>query len=92
METAREVAIQKYRDIQTKLAQLRDQIPLSTPLTLAATVDPSDDTKVEFSSTFDRELWYCCMHAVSQYRYIRYCSRSLTSSILCIHRYTTMQV
>ncbi|ORY95491.1 hypothetical protein BCR43DRAFT_493081 [Syncephalastrum racemosum] len=71
MENAREVAIQNYRDIQTKLAQVRDQIPLNTPLTLAATVDPSDDTKVEFSSTFDRELWYCCMHAIHHYASVK---------------------
>jgi hypothetical protein len=42
-----------------------NQVPLQTPLTLFATIDPANEKKFGFNSSFGRELFYSCIHAVS---------------------------
>lgn len=44
--------------------QYYNYIPLQTNLTLLATIDASDDNKYKFDSSFGRELFYSCIHAV----------------------------
>ena len=66
MERDHREAAYCFRDMQNKFKDIEDKIPLDTPVRLAATIDPSSSIpRVAFNSSYDRELWYCCMHAVS---------------------------
>lgn len=66
MEVKHENAIRSLKEMQLKLHEAQVKVPLDTPLLLAATIDASDKIpKYHMESSFERELWYCCMHAVS---------------------------
>lgn len=65
MENETMVAVNGYKEMQKMIQKAEREIPLNSPLTLHATIDPASSSKLSFQSTFDRELWYCCVHAVS---------------------------
>ena len=65
MEKDHREAIHCFKDMQNRYKDAQDKIPLDTPLVLKATMDASNNIpRATFNSSFDRELWYCCMHAV----------------------------
>jgi hypothetical protein len=63
MEVDRKQAIQQLEQLQQALLKVRD-IPLEHPVTVSASIDPGDPVHYPFVSSFGRELWYCCIHAV----------------------------
>ncbi|KAI9311318.1 hypothetical protein BX666DRAFT_1997159 [Dichotomocladium elegans] len=72
MESFPDKAIENLREIQRRLKSSELSTPLKTPLVLAATVGSSDTVpKYHIESTFERELWYCCMHAIHHYASIK---------------------
>ncbi|KAI8140168.1 hypothetical protein BJV82DRAFT_671938 [Fennellomyces sp. T-0311] len=72
MEKDHREAIHCFRDMQNKFKDVQDTIPLDTPLVLKATVDASANIpRAVFHSSFDRELWYSCMHAIHHYAAIK---------------------
>ncbi|KAI9275951.1 hypothetical protein BDA99DRAFT_496958 [Phascolomyces articulosus] len=72
MERDRREATYCFRDMQNKFKEIEDKIPLDTPVRLAATIDPSSNVpRAMFNSSYDRELWYCCMHAIHHYAAIK---------------------
>ncbi|KAI9496883.1 hypothetical protein BDB00DRAFT_869113 [Zychaea mexicana] len=72
MERDRREAACCFRDMQNKFKDIADKVPLDTPVKLAATIDASASVpRALFHSTFDRELWYCCMHAIHHYAAIK---------------------
>ncbi|KAG2220250.1 hypothetical protein INT45_008791 [Circinella minor] len=72
MERDRREATYCFRDMQNKFKDIENKIPLNTPVRLAATIDPSSNIpRATFNSSYDRELWYCCMHAIHHYAAIK---------------------
>ncbi|CDS08391.1 hypothetical protein LRAMOSA09754 [Lichtheimia ramosa] len=72
MEVKHENAIRSLKEMQLKLHEAQVKVPLDTPLLLAATIDASDKIpKYHMESSFERELWYCCMHAIHHYASIK---------------------
>ncbi|KAI7875170.1 hypothetical protein K492DRAFT_211092 [Lichtheimia hyalospora FSU 10163] len=72
MEEQHENAVRSLKDLQSKLHQAQAKVPLDTPLLLAATIDESEKIpKYHMESSFERELWYCCMHAIHHYASIK---------------------
>ncbi|KAI8099859.1 uncharacterized protein BX664DRAFT_322272 [Halteromyces radiatus] len=70
MEVDRAQAIQQLKQLQQSLFEIRD-IPLEYPVTLSASIDPNDPTHYPFVSSFGRELWYCCIHAIHHFASIK---------------------
>ncbi|CAO3599622.1 unnamed protein product [Absidia cylindrospora] len=70
MEIDRAQAIQQLKQLQQILLDVRD-IPLEYPVTLTASIDPNDPTHYPFVSSFGRELWYCCIHAIHHFASIK---------------------
>lgn len=98
MERHRDAAQTAFARMQDRINNLKQRIPHDTPVTLAATIDAASTAKYMFNSTLDRELWYCCMHAVralffsrklgiyhpSMYTYVvTYITSLLDSSLRC---------
>ncbi|KAG1438195.1 hypothetical protein G6F56_012746 [Rhizopus delemar] len=54
-----------------KTVQENNKVPLDTPITLIATIDSKDSQKHQFQSSFGRELFYCCIHAIHHYASIK---------------------
>ncbi|KAJ8656429.1 hypothetical protein O0I10_007752 [Lichtheimia ornata] len=72
MEVQHENAVRSLKEMQQKLHQAQEKIPLDTPLLLVATIDDNDKIpKYHMESSFERELWYCCMHAIHHYASIK---------------------
>ncbi|KAI9254069.1 hypothetical protein BY458DRAFT_521370 [Sporodiniella umbellata] len=44
---------------------------LEQHLVLSATIDPKDNQTYQFNSSFGRELFYCCIHAIHHYASIK---------------------
>ncbi|CAO3616385.1 unnamed protein product [Cunninghamella blakesleeana] len=70
METDRNLAIQELKTLQKALLEMRD-IPLEYPVTLSASIDSNDPSHYPFVSSFGRELWYCCIHAIHHFASIK---------------------
>ncbi|ORZ07573.1 hypothetical protein BCR42DRAFT_336339 [Absidia repens] len=70
MEVDRSQAIQQLEKLQQALVDVRD-ISLEYPVTLSATIDPKDTIHYPFTSSFGRELWYCCIHAIHHFASIK---------------------
>ncbi|KAL1930159.1 hypothetical protein VTP01DRAFT_1313 [Rhizomucor pusillus] len=71
MERHRDAAQTAFARMQDRINNLKHRIPHDTPVTLAATIDAASTAKYMFNSTLDRELWYCCMHAIHHYAAIK---------------------
>lgn len=61
-----ETALNAIKWIQSLLdeAKHNNTVPPSTPILLQATVDPNSES-LSFETSFGRELWFCCLHAVN---------------------------
>ncbi|KAI8340819.1 hypothetical protein BC941DRAFT_418263 [Chlamydoabsidia padenii] len=70
MEVDRHQAIQQLEQLQQALQDVSD-IPLDYPVTLSASIDPDHSTQYPFASSFGRELWYCCIHAIHHFASIK---------------------
>ncbi|KAI7896278.1 uncharacterized protein EV154DRAFT_435331 [Mucor mucedo] len=66
-EMDRSIAIQNLHQLQENIPR----IPLGKNLKLLATIDASDTNKYEFQSSFGRELFYSCIHAIHHYAAIK---------------------
>ncbi|KAI8645732.1 hypothetical protein BD408DRAFT_411441 [Parasitella parasitica] len=69
-ETNRSIAIQNIEQLKSIIKE-NDHILLGQQLTLQATIDAADDNKYRFSSSFGRELFYSCIHAIHHYASIK---------------------
>ncbi|CAO3653250.1 unnamed protein product [Mucor fragilis] len=69
-ETNRSTAIH-YLEQLLSVIKKHDHIPLEQPLTLLATIDAANDNKYRFASSFGRELFYSCIHAIHHYASIK---------------------
>ena len=66
VELSRAVAINRIKEIQQAITNEYVNIPLDTTLRLQATIDSSmQQEPLGFLTTYGRELWFCCHHAVS---------------------------
>ena len=66
LELSRAVAINRIKEIQQAITNEYVNIPLDTTVRLQATIDSSmQHEPAGFLSTYGRELWFCCHHAVS---------------------------
>ncbi|KAI8381485.1 uncharacterized protein BYT42DRAFT_307183 [Radiomyces spectabilis] len=70
MESDRGNAIAQLRHMQS-LVEESSAVDLATPVTLAASIDAAVNTKHHYASSFGRELWYCCIHAVHHFASIK---------------------
>ncbi|CAM0139856.1 unnamed protein product [Umbelopsis sp. WA50703] len=68
-ETDPAAAVELIRDLEARLPALSDR-PFNTPLVLTATIDPNMPPE-QYQSSFGRELWYCCIHAIHHYASIK---------------------
>ncbi|KAJ2958778.1 hypothetical protein NQZ79_g5694 [Umbelopsis isabellina] len=68
-ETDPAAAVELIRDLEARLPTLGDR-PFNTPLILTATIDPNLPPE-QYQSSFGRELWYCCIHAIHHYASIK---------------------
>ncbi|KAI8051381.1 uncharacterized protein B0P05DRAFT_562530 [Gilbertella persicaria] len=68
-ESDRLIAIDRFAELQNTIKE--HTISLQTPLTLSATITASDHNKYQFTSSFGRELFYCCIHAIHHYASIK---------------------
>ncbi|CEG70923.1 hypothetical protein RMATCC62417_06736 [Rhizopus microsporus] len=69
-ENERSMAKKKIREIQETIKS-NDHISLDTPVSLTATIHASDHEPCQFQSSFGRELFYCCIHAIHHYASIK---------------------
>ncbi|RUS23138.1 hypothetical protein BC937DRAFT_92071 [Endogone sp. FLAS-F59071] len=64
-------ALDAIKWIQSLLDEAKNNsVPLSTPITLQAIIDPNSETS-SFETSFGRELWFCCLHAIHHYALIK---------------------
>ncbi|CAO3655032.1 unnamed protein product [Mucor hiemalis] len=68
-ETDRSIATENLKELQLRVAA--NNIPLQKNLILLAAIDANDETKYEFDSSFGRELFYSCIHAIHHYASIK---------------------
>ncbi|CAG8510375.1 4228_t:CDS:10 [Diversispora eburnea] len=73
IETSRMLAIKQIEQLQSTITNDCTTVPLSTPINISVTVDsdPLIDNSVPLQSTYGRELWFCCLHAIHHYALIR---------------------
>jgi len=72
MERSREAAIEALRKIQSRLEDiLSSDIQLDTPVCVDTVIDPRAEGTTPFSSTFGREVWAVCHHAIHHYAIIK---------------------
>src|SRR4051812_3432794 len=66
LEQSVTVALDAIKRIQSLLDEVKNNAtPPSTPILLQATVDPDLNSEpLSFETSFGRELWFCCSHAV----------------------------
>jgi hypothetical protein len=88
MEVDRKQAIQQLEQLQQTLLKVRD-IPLEHPVTVSASIDPGDPVHYPFVSSFGRELWYCCIHAVRKKKLEG--KIGLLLILYCCYRYTILR-
>ncbi|KAG2199889.1 hypothetical protein INT46_009829 [Mucor plumbeus] len=69
-EMNRSIAIQNLEQLKSIIKD-QSYIPLDQRLTLLATIDASDNNKYRFASSFGRELFYSCIHAIHHYASIK---------------------
>ncbi|OBZ90092.1 hypothetical protein A0J61_01847 [Choanephora cucurbitarum] len=69
-ESDRLIAIDRFKEMQS-VVRKNSHVSLDTPLTLSATITAADNNKYQFSSSFGRELFYCCIHAIHHYASIK---------------------
>ncbi|CAG8713535.1 9240_t:CDS:2, partial [Acaulospora morrowiae] len=67
-ETSRALAIKQIERLQSTIQEYSTIIPLNTPINMCTVAD-KDPMHVQ--STYGRELWFCCHHAVHHYALIR---------------------
>ncbi|KAI8875613.1 hypothetical protein K501DRAFT_233404 [Backusella circina FSU 941] len=70
IETDKLAAIDSLKRMQTMVKD-HNGIPLNTPLVLLAAISPQDTNKYQFDSSFGRELFYSCLHAIHHYASIK---------------------
>ncbi|KAL0094734.1 hypothetical protein J3Q64DRAFT_1715664 [Phycomyces blakesleeanus] len=70
LETSQKEAIRHLKAIQERLTATTS-IDYNSPLTLHANIDPESSLKSHFVSSFGRELWFCCLHAIHHYATIK---------------------
>ncbi|GAA5810415.1 hypothetical protein MFLAVUS_003836 [Mucor flavus] len=66
-ETDRFIAIENLHELQANIPD----VALETKLTLLASIDANDTKKYRFESSFGRELFYSCIHAIHHYASIK---------------------
>ncbi|CAG8494200.1 1112_t:CDS:2 [Paraglomus occultum] len=72
LELSRAVAINRMKEIQQAMINEYVNIPLDTTVRLQATIDSSmQQEPVGLLTTYGRELWFCCHHAIHHYALIR---------------------
>lgn len=65
METLRLTGIKRLEQLQTTIINDCTFIPFNTQIRVDATVDSEMlMDPIPFQSTYGRELWFCCHHAV----------------------------
>ncbi|GES78337.1 hypothetical protein RCL_jg15116.t1 [Rhizophagus clarus] len=72
VETLRLTAIKQLEQLQTIIVNDCTFIPFNTQIQIDATVDSGMLTdSIPFQSTYGRELWFCCHHAIHHFALIR---------------------
>ncbi|CAG8564781.1 9384_t:CDS:2 [Ambispora gerdemannii] len=72
-ETSFTFAVQQIIELQNILLNsFQNKSLLLAPIQLEAIIDSNPKVKpMNFSTTFGRELWFCCLHAIHHYALIR---------------------
>ncbi|CAG8459134.1 22457_t:CDS:2 [Cetraspora pellucida] len=71
-QTSREIAIKQVLKLQSTIISDCTSIPLNTIIDLNATVDVDmSNGALSLQSTYGRELWFCCLHAIHHYALIK---------------------
>jgi len=70
-EILRQAAIKQLEKLQDTILNDCTFISLNTPLQIDATVDSEMSDPVPLQSTYGRELWFCCHHALHHFALIR---------------------
>ncbi|KAI8988494.1 hypothetical protein BDF20DRAFT_855971 [Mycotypha africana] len=68
-EIDRSIMMDDIKRLQTTIKQCK--IPLETDVTLLAAVDAADPNKYPFKTSYGRELFYSCIHAIHHYASIK---------------------
>lgn len=68
IETSRITAIQQIERLQLAVLDYSTSISLNTPISIGTIVD---EDPMHLQSTYGRELWFCCHHAIHHYALIR---------------------
>jgi len=72
LETSRLTAIKQLEQLQATIVNDCTFIPFNTPIQIDATVDSNMlIDAIPFQSTYGRELWFCCHHAIHHFALIR---------------------
>ncbi|CAG8500450.1 15172_t:CDS:2, partial [Cetraspora pellucida] len=72
IETSLEIAIKQVLKLQSTIISDCTSIPLNTIIDLNATVDVDmSNGALSLQSTYGRELWFCCLHAIHHYALIK---------------------
>ncbi|CAG8570741.1 11637_t:CDS:2 [Funneliformis caledonium] len=72
LETLRHTAIKQLERLQDTILNDSILIPLHTPIQINTTVDSEMFMDpIPFQSTYGRELWFCCHHAIHHFALIR---------------------
>lgn len=78
LETMRLTAVKQLEQLQDTILNDCTFIPLNTPIQVDATIDPEMSVEpILFQSTYGRELWFCCHHAIHHFASIK---------VICVER------